>query len=144
MLSLNLPPCCHIFLMYIMGFDIQVIHQRIQTTRSHASHCHGCTYCHYCNLDVMLFYNVTHCTCSLFSHVHVNTTHLLNTMCTLVATCMILERLECTRLVLETLGCQLIMPKILPKHCNRTHNIQPIRSHCPKEVHVHNTYCGGG
>ena len=39
-LSSNLYLYCHIFLPYIMGFDIKVIHQRIQTTCSHASCCY--------------------------------------------------------------------------------------------------------
>ena len=51
----------------IMGFEIKVFHQRIQTTHSHAS------YCHYCNVDFVLFHNVT---------------------CTLVATGVKLWRLE--------------------------------------------------
>lgn len=40
--------------------------------------------------------NVTHYTKSLLSHIHVNIANLHNITCTLVATCMILERLECT------------------------------------------------
>ena len=35
-LSLSLTPCYHISLLYIMGFDIKINHQRIQTTCSHA------------------------------------------------------------------------------------------------------------
>ena len=46
-LSLNPPPCGHISLSYIMDFEIRMIHQRISTTRSHASCCHCC---HYCNV----------------------------------------------------------------------------------------------
>ena len=34
--SLNLPPCCHISLPYIAGFDIKIIYQIIQTTHLHA------------------------------------------------------------------------------------------------------------
>ena len=34
--SLNLPPCCHISLPYIAGFDIKVIYQSIQTKHLHA------------------------------------------------------------------------------------------------------------
>ena len=45
MRSLNLYPCCHISLSYIMGSDINIIQQRIQTTCSHASRCHNCHYC---------------------------------------------------------------------------------------------------
>jgi hypothetical protein len=62
-----------------------------QTTHSHASHCHHCCYC---SVDFMLFHNITCYTNSLLSHIHVNTTNLLNSKCTLVATSMILERLE--------------------------------------------------
>ena len=74
-------------------FDMKIIHQRIQTTSSHASHCY---HCHHCNVDFVLFHNVTCCANSLLSCIHVNTTYLLNIMCTLVATCVILGRLECT------------------------------------------------
>ena len=52
-------------------------------------------YCHYCNVDIVLSYNVTCYTNSLLLHIHGNTIDLLNIMCTLVATCMILGRLEC-------------------------------------------------
>ena len=47
-LILNLPLCCHISLPYIMGFEIKIIHQGIQTIRWYASCCH---HCHYCNVD---------------------------------------------------------------------------------------------
>ena len=53
MLNLNLPHCCHMSLPYITSFDIRIIHQRIQTTCSHAPHCH------HCNVDFVLFHNVT-------------------------------------------------------------------------------------
>ena len=57
-------------------------------------------------LTFMLFHNVTHYTSPLLSHLHVNTTCLLNTTrALLVATSMILGRLECTQLVLETPRC---------------------------------------
>ena len=32
MLSINLPLCCHISFRYITGLDIEILHQRIQTT----------------------------------------------------------------------------------------------------------------
>ena len=44
----------------------------------------------------MCFYDVTHCTNSILSRIHVNTTYLLNSTGTLVATCVILGRLEYT------------------------------------------------
>jgi hypothetical protein len=92
LLSLNLLPCCHISFPCIIYFDIKIIHQRIQTIGSHASRCH---HCHYCNVSFVLFYNVTYYTNPLFSYIHVNTTYLLNITCTLVATCVIIRRLEC-------------------------------------------------
>ena len=92
MLSLKFALYCQINLPYIMDFDIKVIHQRNQITRSHASHCH------YCNVNFVLFHNVTCYTNPLLSCFQVNTTNLLNTTCTLVATCMILGRLECIHL----------------------------------------------
>jgi hypothetical protein len=70
-LSLDHTPCCHGSLPYITGFDIKVFHQRIQTSRSHAS----C--CRYYNLDFVLFHNVTCYTYSLLSCIHVNTLKLL-------------------------------------------------------------------
>lgn len=61
---------------------LQTIHQRIQTTRSHASRFHLCHCWCYCNVDYVLFYNVTRYTNSLLSScIHVNTAHLLNTTC---------------------------------------------------------------
>jgi hypothetical protein len=44
----------------------------------------------------VLFQNITCYTNSLLSHIHVNTANLLNTTCTLVATNVILGRLECS------------------------------------------------
>jgi hypothetical protein len=85
---------------YITCLEINVKHRRIQTTHSHASHCHHCNYCHYCNVDVVLFHNVTCYTNPLLSCTRVNTTYLLNIMCTLVATCMILGRLDCSSTLL--------------------------------------------
>ena len=80
---------------YIMGFDIKINHQRIQTTHSHASRCHHCSYCQQCNLDFVVFHNVTCYYNPRLSHIHVNTTKLLKITCTLVATSVILQSLEC-------------------------------------------------
>ena len=74
------------------GFDIHVSHQRIQTTHSHTSHYH---YCHFCNVDLVTFHNVTCYTNSLLACIHFHIADLLNITCTLLATCMILRRLEC-------------------------------------------------
>ena len=94
-LSLNLPPCCHISFPYITSLDIKTIHQWIQTTCLHvASRCHHHHYCHQCNVDFMLFHNITCYTNSLLSRIHGNIAYLLNITCTLVATSMILGRLE--------------------------------------------------
>ena len=57
--KLKIPSCCHISLPCITGFDIKIFHQRIQTTRSHASQCHHCQYYHYCNVDFVCFHKVT-------------------------------------------------------------------------------------
>jgi hypothetical protein len=57
--QLNLPPRCHIFLPYIIDFDIKIIHQRVPTTRSHTSSCHQCQYCCYRNVDFVFIHNVT-------------------------------------------------------------------------------------
>ena len=43
-------------------------------------------HCHYYNLDFVLLHNVTSYTNSLLSRILVNTTHILNIPCTLVAT----------------------------------------------------------
>jgi hypothetical protein len=89
--SINIPPCCHIFFTYITYLDIKIIHQRIQTTRSHASHCHRCQCC---NVDFVLFHSVTCYTNPLLSRIHIDIANLLNITCTLVAIGMILWRLE--------------------------------------------------
>ena len=81
---------------YITGFDIKVIHQRIQATSLHASCCHHCHHCHYCNIDFVFFHNVAPYTNSLLSCIHVNTADLLNITCTLVTSSMILGKLECS------------------------------------------------
>ena len=76
---------------HIMGFDIKSIHQRIQTTSSHASCFHYCHYCHHCNVDFVLFHNVTCYANSLISCIRVNIADFLTITCTLIVTCMILE-----------------------------------------------------
>ena len=108
MLNLDPPPRRHISLTYIMGFDIKVIHQRVQTTLSHASRCHPCQCC---NVDFARFHSVTHYASSLLSCIHVNTTYLLNITCILVTTSMLLGRsLECicneTALLHYNSGCR--------------------------------------
>ena len=75
--SFIIPACCHISFPYITGFDIIVIHQRIQTTC--LSHYH-----HYCSIDIVLFHNVTCYINNLTSHILLNSTDLLNITCTLV------------------------------------------------------------
>ena len=89
MLKSILPPCRHISLSCIMDFDIKLIRQRIQFSPS----CASC--CHCCNVDFVFSHIVTCYTNPLFSCTHVNTADLLNVTCTLVATGMILGRLEC-------------------------------------------------
>ena len=86
----NLLPCCHISLSYIMGFYIELIHQRIQTTRLHASRCHRCCFC---SAD-FVYSIISHTTNSLLSCIHANTTDLFNIICSLVATSVVLGRLE--------------------------------------------------
>ena len=49
------------------------------------------------HISIVLFHNVTCYTNSIASQIHVNTTKLRNFMCTLVATCVILQSLECTQ-----------------------------------------------
>jgi hypothetical protein len=68
----------------------------MQTTRSHTSCCH---HCQYCRVDFVVFNNVTCCTNFLLSCVHVDTKYFLIIMWTLVVTCMMLGRLECSRIV---------------------------------------------
>jgi hypothetical protein len=48
------------------------------------------------HISFVLFHNVTCYTNSIVSRIHVNTTKLCNTTCTLIATSMILRSLECT------------------------------------------------
>ena len=60
-LSLKIPYDFHISLPYIMSFDIEVIHQRIQTTHSYVSHCHHYNYCHYCIWSWTLYWYTCSC-----------------------------------------------------------------------------------
>ena len=91
---------------YVIDFNIKIINQITQMTCLHASHCHHCHYYHYCNVDFVGFHNIT-CmdACdiinisSLLSCIHVNTTNLLNIMCILVATCVILGKLKCNKIM---------------------------------------------
>ena len=95
-LYLNLPPCCHISLSYITNFDIRVIHQEFKP--------HACTHhvviivINVINAMLILCYSImSHATLILFlSCIQINTIYLLNITCTLVATCMLLGRLDCT------------------------------------------------
>ena len=75
------PPICH-------GLRIQEI--TTKEFKPHASHSHHCSYCHYYNVDFVLFHNITYYTNSPLSHIHLNTTQLLNITCTLVSTRVIL------------------------------------------------------
>ena len=56
-LFINSIPCCHASTpTYIMGFNVKIDHERIQTTHLHASRCHRCTHCHCCNVDFVSFH----------------------------------------------------------------------------------------
>ena len=92
-LSLHLPLCCHNSLPYIASFDIKMIHQR------YANYMLTCIMLSSMSLlqnDFVLFHNVTWCTNLLLSCIHDNTTNVLDITCVLIATCVILGRLECT------------------------------------------------
>ena len=78
-----------------MGFHIRIIHERIYTTHLHASCWRHCHYRHCCNVEFVLFHNITCYTKYLLSCIRVNKVYLFNITCTLVATSMILGRLEC-------------------------------------------------
>ena len=49
------------------------------------------------HISFVLFHNVVCYTNSIASHIHVNTTKIRNIKCTLVATSVILQSLECTK-----------------------------------------------
>ena len=89
----NLPPYCCISLPYIMDFDIQLIYQIIKATHWHTS---CCRHRYYSREDFVLFHNVKCYIDSLLARIHVNIDDLLTITCTLVATSVILGRLECT------------------------------------------------
>ena len=128
-LNLNLPHGCHIHLSYVMGFDVNMIHKRIQTMQLHALRCHHCQYRHYCNVYSTLFHNVTWYTNLLSSCILVNIGYLLDIICTLVATITILERLECTTWEempnIPPLG-QSFVDIIYPKHLLPSKHIEVI------------------
>ena len=98
---LNLPPCCQVSLPYIMGFDIEINRQKIQTTNSHASCGHHYNYCHYYMLT-LCYCMMSRATFILFlSCIHANTTQVVNILCTLVATSVILWSLKCVIMFLK-------------------------------------------
>ena len=87
MFSINISLLVIMFPSHIAwGFFININHQRVWTTRSHASRYHQFYSCKYCSVDFSLFHNIRCCTNSLLSCIHVNTTLLLNITSTLVAT----------------------------------------------------------
>ena len=86
----NSPSLLSHFPPYVMGFDIKRVQSK-NLKDTLMSHCHHC-YC--CNVDFVLFLHVACYTNSMLSDIHANTTNLHP--CTLVATCMILGRLECS------------------------------------------------
>ena len=82
MLNVNLP-FRHISLPRITSLSMKTIHRRTQTPRSHTPHCHRRGYC---KVDFLSFHNVTCYTNDVLPRIHVNTTNVLNTTCTLVTT----------------------------------------------------------
>jgi hypothetical protein len=99
MLSVSLPPCCLISLSYNHGF--WHYHNPPKNSNYTFAHitlsllswlqmlalCYSMSTCH--------MFHVTCYTNSLLSCIHIYTTYLLNITCTLVATSLILIRLEC-------------------------------------------------
>ena len=73
-------------LSYIMGFDNNIIHWRIKTTRLHTSRCQHYHFCILAMLTLCYCIDVTRNTNPLLSHIHVSITLPLHMMCTLVAT----------------------------------------------------------
>jgi hypothetical protein len=71
----------------------------------------------YCpHISLALFHNVTCYIDSTTPRIHTNTTKLRNITCTLIATGVTIQSLECN-LDLQTLGSQPIVPKNLLGHC---------------------------
>jgi hypothetical protein len=128
---------CHVSLPYIIGFDINIIHQRIQTTRLHSSRCH------YWGVDFVLFHYVTCYTNSLLSCIHVNNAYLLNITCTLVATYMILGRLHCivifSNMDPPTNLLLLILKRVFNPSMTSNHKLKIVLGgHESLAAHVHN------
>ena len=95
-LCLHLPLCCHISLPHITCFDIKIIPKKFKPhVRTH----------HILIIVLIAMLTLSYSIMShaynnsLLSHIHVNSTNLINITCTLVATSMKLERLECIKLI---------------------------------------------
>ena len=100
--------CCHISLLCLT---------KESKPRAHTSRCHHCQYfkvgfvllynvtCHHRQVSFVLFYSVTCSTdslvaCTMFLTLHTS----LNITCTLLATCVELKRLECSRVIWDELA----------------------------------------
>ena len=84
--------CCHISLPYIMGFNVKLIHKKF---KPHARTYHVVTVVVFAVLT-LCYSIISHTNNFLLSCAHVNTSNLYNTICSLVATHVILGRLEYT------------------------------------------------
>ena len=83
------------FFPYIIEFDIKTNHQKIQATHLHASHCHHCKNIVNIVMLTLCYFMISHATLCLLSRIYGNTTKLFDIACILVATSMIMWRLEC-------------------------------------------------
>ena len=96
--NVNLYPCCHMFPSHILW--VLTLEQRTKVFKPHAHMHHiGINFIIMIIALLTLYYSTTsHATLVLCYHacMHVNTTYLLNITCTLVATCVMLGRLDCT------------------------------------------------
>jgi hypothetical protein len=95
------PSCCHVFFPYITYFDVKIMHRRNKTTltrivlSSSSSSSSSSSLLRYFVMSYVILILYYHAT-------RVNTMYLINIMCSLVATCVIVGKLEYNNRLIKT------------------------------------------